>query len=531
MKKTSSTGKSANALPSFLGKQTTDAADQGEPVAIDPDHDADDASESGYEDEEHDYDDAAEGADDGDYDAYAEQDDYADDEAEDEPRDDLDEDLDAPAPRRSTRGRSSSRRRSRTPAPRPEGGLALGGGMLLTIAGLVAPFVPAAAVALGAAGISAQLVVLLGVALVGIGSAQRRHGRIEQQLEQAERSRSDERESMLDSIEDLLQHLVANGGIKADDEHAAGGVQQVLLSLQRQDQKVNNLTKAIKMYGKPLMEIANQSSDIAGRLSKVRGLIESGQETNRQALQRVGEAIQKSSKQTDLGDLPEKIGKVEVHVAAMAQRLEDTEVRKSLVRLEETSKGLQQLVGDSSQRIEQRVDSSSKELQERVDTSSKELQERLDASSKDLQTRLEHVQRGDTVREATSSLQQRLDQATAGLEKGIVELREGNLGGLEAAVKEIQREMHGLATGLAQVQAAVKSGARTAAPVAAAATAPAPAATAPSTPSPATTSAPSSPSAGSADANDDSGGYATGKRTTAGKNVLGAIAKLKQMKG
>ncbi|MBM3961513.1 MAG: hypothetical protein FJ306_06380 [Planctomycetes bacterium] len=88
-----------------------------------------------------------------------------------------------------------------------------------------------------------------------------------------------------------------------------------------------------------------------------------------------------------------------------------------------------------------------------------------------------------------------------------------------------------MATQVAQINAAVKSGTRLDAN---AVGTPAPRATA-AAPSPATTPAPSSPApaadGGVAPSNGGGGSYQTGARNSSGRNVLGAIARLKQMRG
>jgi uncharacterized membrane protein len=102
-------------------------------------------------------------------------------------------------------------------------------------------------------------------------------------------------------------------------------------------------------------------------------------------------------------------------------------------------------------------------------------------------------------------------------------------------VREIQREIAGVATVVHQIQNSVRTGATrnvaadaaTPRPTATAAAAePAPAAAAAVT----TTSAPAPQPSGDSTAADGGGGYQTGARATSGKNVLGAIAKLRQMK-
>ena len=265
---------------------------------------------------------------------------------------------------------------------------------------------------------------------------------------------------------------------------AADDTQQLMLSLQRQDQKINNLTKAIKMYGKPLMELAGQGTELAGNVAHVKALIEGAAESTRQNVNRVEQLVRSDGGKTDLGDLPAQFEKLQISLEAISQRIEDTEVRKSLVRVE-------------------------------------------DATTQ-LATQLEMLQRGDNVKAATTELQQSLGHATTSLRKGLEQMCEGNLAGLETSVKDIQRELTGLATAMLQVQAAMNSGAHVAANASQAAPVQAAASAAATTPSSANTSNHAAPPAAADD--NDANGYTTGERKSGGMNVLGAIAKLKRMK-
>ena len=468
MMKSTDNQNQAGDLPSFLDASTDKDADVSELAAEgQPEAECD---EQEFE-QEHD----------GEYEQGAELDDQDVDEGEHDelPFDDLDDDeeeegdaeSESYAARQPIARRSRYRRRRSDTHKVQSGAPAMFTGLLLTVAAFVTCVVPAAAAAVHGIAVDPQIVLLLGIALFAIGAGQRRGGGVQQRIEQLDADRREGEDELYDALAELLgQQNPAGGAIEGGD------MQRVLLSLQRQDEKINNLTKAIKMYGKPLMEIAGQGTDLAGSVAQVRALVEGNRESARLANHRIEERIDAAAKSTDLGDLPAQIEKLHVSLAAVTQRLEDSEVRKSLVRLEDSGKQMQQ------------------ELQE--------------------------LQRGDRVREASEQLQERLNDATKGLNDGIAQLRDGNLGDLETTVREIQREVAGLATGVAQIQAAVKSQGKVA--VAAAAVA-APA----SAPAGSSTAAPTK--AEGEDVNGDS--YKTGKRNSGGKNVLGAIAKLKKMKG
>lgn len=457
MNRSSDTSSSSGNLPSFLGPDTDETSEA--PISHAETEDAATHSEDAESE------DLSEGD-------YADQDEDVVDEEDFGPEDDDDETYEEPvasAPR-------SSRSRYQPPTARLAGGMSITLGAALTITGLVTAALPAATAALAAV-IAPQTITLLGLAVFAIGTSQRRTSRLQQRLQALESQRT----SADDELRDTLAEILDGQGNQQSNNSEVDNIQQLMLSLQRQDQKINNLTKAIKMYGKPLMEIAGQGSELAGSVANVKALVEGGTESTRQAVNRVEQLTRTGSGKTELGNLPTQIEKLQVSVAAIAQRIEDTEVRKSLVRVED--------------------------------------------ATKQLATQLEALQRGENVKAATSELQTSLDQATTGLQEGLKQMREGNLSGLETSVKDIQRELAGLATSMSQVQAAVKNGVQTttSSPKAAPATA---------TAAPATSMNNASAKATSATNDDKEGsGYGTGKRKSGGKNVLGAIAKLKQMKG
>ena len=64
-------------------------------------------------------------------------------------------------------------------------------------------------------------------------------------------------------------------------DEALAIVNKLLMSAQRQDENTNNLTKAVKMYGKPLMDIPNPVTELAATRDHGRKATEARAETAR----------------------------------------------------------------------------------------------------------------------------------------------------------------------------------------------------------------------------------------------------------
>lgn len=282
-----------------------------------------------------------------------------------------------------------------------------------------------------------------------------------------------------------LERLVANGGAGRPDtdgnsDSSSEDAQQMRLALQRQDEKINNLTRAIKMYGKPLVDIANHGTEVGAVLTQLQATTETGTDSIREVMSRLEtQVLASTGNAPSLQPLQDQFVKLQIAVQAISQRLEDSEMRKAIMRLEDTA----------------------------------------------TQTREQILQlaRGESIDNATDKLRAQLDAATTKLHDGLRQMRDGKLGDLENTVRDIQREVATVATATAQIQAAIKSGARpiAAAPSKAPSGQPAPAAQPTAAPAAATPAA----------SGDGGDGYQTGARKTGSKNVLGAIAKLKSMKG
>lgn len=378
-----------------------------------------------------------------------------------------------------------------------------------TIALAAAPLSPTTLEVLARYGLTPASLLIAGTVLVTTGANRSRLAALLQRIESVGKRTTD----VTTGLEQGMQFLVDAQHANNERPPAAGEeLQHVLVALQRQDEKVNNLTKAIKMYGKPLMEISGQSAELAGAMAQARASIEAGNETVRQSFARVESQLRTNGSQKEIADLSDivlkvattldsmqkkasgtisleplqqQIGRVEVNLAAIAQRVEDNELRKSLLRLEDVT------------------------LKARED--------------------VQQLLRGENLQKATHHLAETVDKATGKLARGLDQMRDGQLGALEASLRETQREITGVATVVAQIQAALKTGGRAAIAPAGPAS-PAAAAPAPVAPTPGA-AAPERPAeAKPAAAAGDNTAYQTGTRSSNGKNVLGAIAKLKQMK-
>ena len=276
-------------------------------------------------------------------------------------------------------------------------------------------------------GVTPGTIVMVGFALLAAGLVVRA-------------SQSDDTQRLEEAIvrvEDSVERLAnTTPAIEGDELHRA------LMLLQRQDEKINNLTRAIKMYGKPLVELGNASSDILGRLRDLQGELK--------------------GKDEPWKELEKPIAELSVRIS----ELQGNQGREQLDKLVADQAELR----DTLQRLEQRDPTQG-------------LEEKL------------------------AGLAARVEQAASGPD-------------YEESFRSLQRELQGLATTLGNIQA--NMGRSRAAPAAAPA------------PAPAVGSSSEASLAGDPEGKPGPGGLASSIAGTSqakgGKNVLGAIAKLKSMR-
>jgi chromosome segregation ATPase len=288
------------------------------------------------------------------------------------------------------------------------------------------------------------------------------------------------------------------------------------------------------MYGKPLMEISNLGADTGATVTQLKTQLEGLLEQNRQGFQRIEAATKTGDAQKQLlEELQKQFGKTEARLQQQIAQLSD-----KLPRGDQLQQQLQQLTEklprtDQLQQQLTRVEASIQAQSQRLDDSDlRKSLLRIEDWHKQLQTGVEHLAQGGSAKDAQQQLAQQFDGAIGKLAHGLDELKNGNIGALETSVRDIQRELAGVATTVANIQQGIKNAPRAAAAAAAAPAAASPAPTAAAAPSPAVAPAAGTTAGPSPAASSDGGatGYQTGTRKAPAKNVLGAIARLKQMK-
>lgn len=417
----------------------------------------------------------------------------------------------APARRRRTRaGEPTAQKQQKAGVGAMVGAACLFGGILATVLQGSNAFTTT----LRSIGLDAPLLLTIGAVVFVLSIVRRQHALAQIRYEQLAQAQN-EKESELHGS---LQYLVEQQQISSERPPAEGEeLQRVLVSLQRQDEKVGNLTKALKMYGKPLMEIATQGNEIAAQIQQLKQQLEAVQqgiaksqqpkteaavdltpverklaETQKELLAAVATLAERMPK--DAGVLP-LLQRIEQGLSALTQRIDDSDTKKAITRLEETHRA-------QTQKLDKLADQAS-------------------------------------VHEEMQRLERVVDATVGKLTHTVDQVRDKDLGGLENTVREIQREVTGLGNSISSLQQTIRAGA-------------APRATTPASYQDASVSQPThaaeeprhSPQmAGAAAAthapspsgstNDAQAGVAenrTGTRAASSKNVLGAIAKLKQMK-
>ena len=100
----------------------------------------------------------------------------------------------------------------------------------------------------------------------------------------------------------------------------------MLFFLQRQDEKLNNLTKAFKMYGKPLIEITNRTSETIRELNELKAtVIKFGKEIEGRSPVEEIKKLLKGNRGLTSKELRSELEKtVGSHIETLATKLEKT---------------------------------------------------------------------------------------------------------------------------------------------------------------------------------------------------------------
>lgn len=335
---------------------------------------------------------------------------------------------------------------------------------------------------------------------------------------------------------DYTIRSIADSGMRrggGDEEAGSRDLDRMFVALQRQDEKINNLTRATKLYGKPLIDISNQVAELQNQVQDTAPMVDGVR-----------------------GAVADAMAKVEAQVTQLAEQLGRTAselrsvVEDAALETAEGHEKAQQHALQQAQRNLQEVaklrEEQTRQLTERLDrlqrTGQDERQQLVDRIVGDVVAKVttkvgEQIghqlgqQVGDQLiakvaEKVRAETREDLDRAVGAIRSTVAETASASakaapapagLDDLEQSVAAIQREMQGLATVLARLEAR---------PVATAA--PAPAASAPA-PARSSTAAPPKASAAPA-AEEEVPNKIAGARQASGKNVLGAIAKLKSMR-
>lgn len=272
-----------------------------------------------------------------------------------------------------------------------------------------------------------------------------------------------------------------------DDPEGNRDIDRMFVALQRQDEKINNLTRATKLYGKPLIEISNQVTELTNHVQDTEPMMDE----IRKALSGSIESL--TTKMDELGE------QVVRAMSGLKSSIEETQLE----------------ISDNTQRAREERQKSLDEVVTRIqDEQHKSLEDVVgrihEERSKSLDEIVGRIQ--EDARKSLDDAMQQVHEAISGLQ-GSTSGNDG-LDDLERGISSIQREVQGLATAISRIES------RPAAAAAPRASAPAPAAAA-------------APAASGAPSGGDSGEIAqkiAGARQASGKNVLGAIAKLKSMR-
>ena len=378
-------------------------------------------------------------------------------------------------------------RRRRSPAagsaagPEPAGGT-LGLGWLLLIAGLalsgIAAFdaVPALSTLIGKGLLAGTSLLAAGIVLLAAAGCERRQ-------HESSAMESQRREEALAELGAGVDELVAHQRALAErpPQNDTEALERATLAIQRQDEKIANLSKALKMYGKPLMDISQQTTEIG------------------QLVGDLGQTLQATKTITEQG--PTRVetvlrAQLDGFESRQTAHLRQSEEIATSARTQQQN--LLQLQKDSRDAIQRHL--------------------ALEQLVHGLEKQIAGVTQG--IEKLASMKPSDDDKSLTQLDKKLTEVR-------EALLQQFKRDMAGVQTQIARVHAVAQNVATNAAPAAAQ-----------STPVPAEAPVAISGSAMASTSTSEPGAIGpgglaqsiAGEKKTESKNVLGAIAKLKNMR-
>src|SRR5690606_21905871 len=132
---------------------------------------------------------------------------------------------------------------------------------------------PALTGALLALGLSPGLVLACGLAALGAGTLLARHGRQAAALADLESTLHDLL-VVADQVDATTRALREADESRASAAMSGDEISQVLFALQRHEEKLTNLTKATKTFGKPLVEMTTQMADATAQVAQIQSTLQ-----------------------------------------------------------------------------------------------------------------------------------------------------------------------------------------------------------------------------------------------------------------
>lgn len=325
-------------------------------------------------------------------------------------------------------------------------------------------------------GIGSRSLVVAGIALFAVGLVQR---------ELARRAVAETRRYQ--GLERSLRQLAQLGAARPQGGDSPADAMRV--DFDRLDEKIANLTRATKLYGTPLLEISNQVSELQNRVQDLAGMESRlGEQLAGQPTGGPSEAVIAELQRAIEGSRDRA-----VEAGTLAKRAADAveEMQFELLRvLQSGQEDLRRAIGDSAERNTRAL--------------------------------------GEGFEKTAKTLEQAAAARPASPTPSV------DLGPLAQTLAQVQHQVASLATSLARLEARPIATAHAPAAAATGTASPAAPAVTPmgstlaTAESPAAASAPASPTPASQEA---APAKIAGSKQAPSKNVLGAIAKLKSMRG
>jgi hypothetical protein len=209
-------------------------------------------------------------------------------------------------------------------------------------------------------GIHGSHLVLFGLLLAAFATSRRRQQAIDRRLSHLEQSTAGSGDGLQLRLEQLLGSFESRPPAEGEE------LQRVMLALHRQDEKTNNLTRAIKMYGKPMIEISNQVTETGSKVAELTRHLDAMKTAFEHGLRELRAELGKGQDPKD-------------HIKALESSLDQT--RKQIAGgVERLLAATAEKPGVTAQDVEKQLDAALKQIQQSLGTATTSLTQSLSQS-------------------------------------------------------------------------------------------------------------------------------------------------------